>query len=102
MGKKPPILHPKCGQRFVDSSRTGHCGECCRTFYGTAAFDNHLSRDEDGKYVHADPATDKREWHLDEQDRWHFGPRLTKEQKEQIWKRSPTSELSTTAPLTAP
>ena len=83
MGQKG-ILHPKCGQRFADSERTGHCGTCCQTFFGLAAFDKHLVR-ENGRYWHTVPEDNEvSEWYLDEKQRWHHGPRMSDEQKQQL------------------
>lgn len=75
------ILHPKCGQRFADSERTGHCATCCQTFFGLAAFDQHLNRDETGEYWHTVPNNGVDKWWLDDKGRWHHGEKMTDEQK---------------------
>jgi hypothetical protein len=84
------ILHPECGTRFPASERTGHCGNCCRTFYGLAAFDQHQSV-TDGSVRCSDPSADTvtakgepKPWWLDDKDRWHYGERLTEEQKQKM------------------
>ena len=77
------LFHPKCGQRFPDTSRTGHCGACCRTFYGLAAFDRHQSH-VGGKVVCADPADDSREWRLDKEGCWRFGAGMTPEARAKL------------------
>lgn len=82
MGAKG-ILHPKCGERFADSERTGHCGTCCQTFYGLAAYDKHLVR-EGGRYWHTVPNDGVDSWWKDEKQRWHHGPRMSEEQKQQL------------------
>ena len=80
-------IHPKCGKRFPNNQRAGHCAVCCETFIGLATYDAHLSRDESGAYLHldlanADPAL---KWWADERGYWHKGDRLTDEQKAKMW-----------------
>lgn len=65
------VLHPKCGQRFPAGDRTGHCGACCATFFGLAAFDKHLVRAD--HRVTCSAPSEGREWHLDSAGRWHIG-----------------------------
>ena len=78
------ILHPSCGQRFPDSAMSSHCASCCQNFYGLGAFDDHLSRNEDGSYNHLTPNDGVDQWYLDEKQRWHHGPRMSDEQKQQL------------------
>lgn len=78
------ILHPKCGERFPDSNLTGHCASCCQSFFGLGAFDKHLSRDEAGNYIHLTPNDGVENWWQDEKQRWHHGPRISEEQKQQL------------------
>jgi hypothetical protein len=67
------VLHPKCGKRFPDTPRTGHCSGCCETFYGIAAFDEHQRRGDAGRVQCLAPAEGD-QWHRDELDRWHLVP----------------------------
>ncbi|MCX2747172.1 hypothetical protein OOZ51_05000 [Arthrobacter sp. MI7-26] len=66
------VIHPKCGKRFASGDRTGHCAACCETFYGLAAFDQHLIR-ADHRVSCSVPTADGGEWHLDSAGRWHIG-----------------------------
>jgi len=55
-----------------------------------SAFDAHLRRNDNGAYIHLDPATippdsPKNDWWADEQGHWHKGARLTDEQKAQMF-----------------
>uniref|UniRef100_UPI003F495033 FDXHR family putative zinc-binding protein n=1 Tax=Arthrobacter silvisoli TaxID=2291022 RepID=UPI003F495033 len=79
--------HPRCGKRFSGAASVGHCAVCCETFVGVGTYDAHLSRDEAGKYIHLDPATTDPElkWWSDERGYWHKGPRLTAEQKAELF-----------------
>jgi hypothetical protein len=79
--------HPRCGKRFPSGHRAGHCAVCCETFIGLATFDRHLSRDEEGKYLHLDPATADadQKWWADDNGNWHKGDRLTEEQKAEMF-----------------
>lgn len=78
------ILHPKCGKRFPNGSRAGHCAGCCETFIGNGAFEQHRVGDHE---------TDRRceiqggHW-LDDSGHYHYGPRLTDEQKAKMWGKS--------------
>jgi hypothetical protein len=73
--------HPKCGKRFGNSDNIGHCAVCCETFFGPTAFDDHLSRDGEGKYLHLDPSTtEDHKWWLDRFGYWHHSERLSEEQ----------------------
>jgi len=74
--------HPRCGKRFSNAQSVGHCPVCCETFVGVATYDAHLSRDEEGKYLHLDPTTaPDAKWWADDRGYWHKGARLTEEQK---------------------
>lgn len=83
------LYHPKCGQYYADSPRTGHCSGCCRTFSGETAFDKHQRLDPDGRTICLDPATITvgRPWWVDETGRWHYGERPTAADREKLnWK----------------
>lgn len=67
------VLHPKCGKRFAAGDRTGHCGACCESFFGLAAFDAHLVRGADHCVTCSAPSADGGEWHRDSAGRWHIG-----------------------------
>ncbi|NMR29937.1 FDXHR family putative zinc-binding protein [Crystallibacter degradans] len=79
--------HPKCGKTFPGGTQHGHCGECCETFSGLAAFESHRvgSHSENTRRClnpAAEVATDgtKPFWQ-DDRGYWHFGERMTDEQK---------------------
>lgn len=78
------VLHPKCGNRFPAGDRTGHCASCCESFYGLAAFDQHQSA-ADGRVSCSLPSTDGGKWWLDDSDRWHYGEKMSEEDKARIW-----------------
>lgn len=83
-------MHPKCGKRYPSGNRAGHCAKCCETFIGLTAYDAHLSRDSNGKYLHLNPETlptddAKNDWWSDEHGYWHKGARLTEEQKAEMF-----------------
>jgi len=78
------VLHPKCGKRYPTGDRTGHCANCCQTFYGLSAFDRHQSVQQ-GRVSCSMPSTDSGEWRLDDADRWHFGERMSPEQAAAAW-----------------
>lgn len=78
-------IHPACGTRYAANNTVGHCSGCCRTFSGIGAFDKHQFH-LDGKLLCSDPsASGSDKWWLDEDEVWHWGPRLTEEQKKEIW-----------------
>jgi hypothetical protein len=86
-GKPSPkgwIWNPKWEKWFPDSDRTGMCNTCGQTYFGLAAFDKHLSRDESGNYIHATHDDGVSNWWQDEKQRWHHGPRMSEEQKQQL------------------
>lgn len=76
------VLHPKCDSRFPNSNNTGHCAECCQTFVGLTAFDRHLDHTGGNLYSHLLPEDGVDDWWLDERGSWHWGKRMTKEEKE--------------------
>lgn len=84
MSIKPPLLHPKCGEYFPDTSLTGHCSGCCLTFYGLTAFDKHQSYSADGKVVCTHPRDDERVWRLDAENRWRFGEGMSTERRNKL------------------
>lgn len=82
--------HSKCGREIPGGTSGGHCAKCCRSFRGTAAFDNHLRRREDGHSDCLDPATATKpktgELHPyweDDKGIWHYGARGYWDDKEQ-------------------
>lgn len=83
---QPWPFHPKCGVTFPPGDRTGHCGVCCRTFYGNSAFESHR-RGPHGRERHCiDPGSDaKLQWYQDDWQRWRLGVPLTDEDKARIW-----------------
>ena len=72
--------HGACGQSWSGGERSGHCGGCHRTFYGLSTFDRHR-RDR----TCLDPATLPGPWWQDDDSQWHYGQRLTEEQKQKMW-----------------
>lgn len=85
------LLHPKCGKRFPSGSRAGHCAACCETFIGTAAFEAHRVGEHGTPErrcltPETETASDgtKPFWQ-DDRGYWHFGERLTDEQKAKMW-----------------
>jgi hypothetical protein len=40
--------HGPCGKEIPGGTSGGHCAKCHENFRGTAAFDNHLRRRDDG------------------------------------------------------
>ena len=76
--------HGKCGKTFPNSSRVGHCGGCHETFVGLGAFDQH--RIGQGKERRCLDLFDGiAEFWQDDRGFWHFGAKLTEEQKETMW-----------------
>lgn len=73
------VLHPKCGKRFSGSGNVGHCGVCCETFVGLGAFDAHLSRLENGSYMHYIAPLNPL-WWQDARGYWHHGQRRPEDQ----------------------
>lgn len=75
------VSHGACGKTWNQKgNRSGHCGGCHQTFYGVSTFDKHR---RDNKCL--DPALLKGPWWIDEDSQWHYGERLTDEQKARIW-----------------
>lgn len=76
------VYHPKCDSRFwAAGNRSGHCAQCCDTYYGITAFDKH-QRLVDGKVVCARTGP---LWWQDDKGSWHHGERLTEEKKRELW-----------------
>lgn len=81
--------HHKCGREIPGGNSGGHCGKCCRSFRGDAAFDNHLKRRNDGsgRSDCMDPSAAYKEngkqhpYWQDDKGVWHYGPRITEEAK---------------------
>mgnify|MGYP001615205842 FL=1 len=88
------LIHPKCGQAFPNSPRYGHCAACCETFSGQQAFDAHRRGPFEGNqrycevapYEHTgdDGVTRYGHW-KDVEGYWHFGKRLTEEERQALW-----------------
>lgn len=89
------LVHPKCGKQFPNSSRAGHCSGCCETFIGLASFENHRTGDHaTGRSCQIKPYTSYHteyphtivfgHWQ-DDDGYWHFGEKLTTEQKAKMW-----------------
>jgi hypothetical protein len=75
------IVHPKCGKRFPSGARHSHCAACCESFYGNTAIEKHRV----GAHG-VDRRCELQELHWqDDKGYWHFGEKLTDEQKEEIW-----------------
>lgn len=76
------VSHGACGKTWDQKgNRSGHCGGTCHeTFYGVTVFDKHR---KDG--VCLDPRELPGPWWQDDDEQWHFGVRLTDEQKTAIW-----------------
>jgi hypothetical protein len=56
MGEKTLTTHG-CGKSWLQrGNETGHCGGCHQTFEGTALFDAHFRRLQDGRIECKDPA----------------------------------------------
>lgn len=76
--KKAP-WDPACGKEFPAGDKTGHCGTCCETFYGLAAFELHR-QGEHGVDRHCIiPGDVGGLWWADDRKRWHYGERLAPE-----------------------
>lgn len=77
---------PKCGIEYPAGEKTGHCGACHQTFYGLQAFESHRQGPHGTPERQCvDPALVGELWWQDDKDRWHFGERLTSEQKATLW-----------------
>jgi hypothetical protein len=76
------ILHPKCGKRFPNGSRAGHCAGCCETFIGNTAFEAHRAGEHGTPERRCEIGPNH--WQ-DDRGHWHVGPRLTEEQKAKMW-----------------
>lgn len=74
------VLHPKCGKRWTNNDTVGHCSACCETFYGLKAFEKH--RRGGSCFSRAD----KLFWQ-DDKERWHYGERMSDEDKARVIKR---------------
>jgi len=87
------ISHPKCGKTFPGGSTAGHCSGCCETFIGLAAFEAHRvgehgkdRRCETQPYETTDEKGKTRYGHWEDTDGyWHYGRRLTEEEKAELW-----------------
>ncbi|GAA3705848.1 hypothetical protein GCM10023081_47070 [Arthrobacter ginkgonis] len=90
------VTHPKCGKTFPGGERTGHCGACCETFIGLISFEAHRvgehgtpdRRCELKPYIsHRKeyPHTTLFGHWPDERGFWHFGEKLTDEQKATVF-----------------
>lgn len=70
------ITHGACGKSWQGGERSGHCSGCHRTFYGLTTFDRHRKGGE-CRYPGDLPGP----WWVDDDGQWHYGERLTEEQK---------------------
>ena len=77
----------KCQQRIRQiGNRTGHCANCHETYIGEAAWNNHYHMNFDtGEMFCRSPVLVEGKWWLDDEGYWHYGKRLTAEDKERIW-----------------
>ena len=96
------LTHPKCGKQFPNGNRAGHCAACCETFIGLAAFEAHrVGEHGTGRRCEMKPYVSHRRaapgglvittfghWQ-DDNGYWHYGEKLTAEQKAELW---PTSD----------
>lgn len=87
------ITHPACGKQFPNGPRAGHCAACCATFVGLGAFEAHRVGEHgvdrrcqlqpyEGTTEEGKPKFGH--WQ-DDKGYWHYGERLTKEQREKLW-----------------
>jgi hypothetical protein len=75
------VLDPKCGKRFPGTTRFGHCPVCHETYYGDASIEKHRV----GAHG-VDRRCELQELHWqDARGYWHFGEKLTEDQKKEIW-----------------
>lgn len=74
-------IHPKCGKSYPGGSSAGHCSSCCGTFIGLAAFQAHR-RGAFGLDRRCEATEGRRQ---DDRDYWHYGAKLTDEQKAEMW-----------------
>ena len=81
-----------CRKPIPNGTTGGHCPKCHESFRGDAAFDNHLVRRPDGaghsNCVHPSEATkpktgDPHPYWQDDNGVWHYGARMTEDQKRQ-------------------
>lgn len=81
------FVHAKCGKTIKNrGNRTGHCGNCCETYYGETAWNKHYTTDESmERIICRSPVPVEGKWWLDEYDHWHFGRRMTEDEKKEIW-----------------
>lgn len=73
--------HPKCGKSYPGGSTAGHCSACCETFIGLTAFEQHR-RGAHGVDRHSELTG--AHWQ-DDRGYWHYGAKLTDEQKAEMW-----------------
>ena len=74
------VLHPKCGKTYTNNNTVGHCAACCETFFGLRAFDKHR------RGAMCNVTNDALFW-LDDRGRWHWGERMSDEDKARVIKR---------------
>lgn len=89
------VIHPKCGKRFPGTVRFGHCSVCCETFVGLGAFEAHRVGEHGvdrrcelkpyRSYTKEYPHTEVFGHWQDDKGFWHYGERLTPEQREKLW-----------------
>lgn len=84
MGKDPGVLHLKCGKRYPNGDRTGHCAKCCESFFGSGAFDRHFYYDDAGEFTCRDMGTLGAPWRLDTEGRWRHGEEMDAEAKARL------------------
>lgn len=74
-------IHGQCGKTWLQKgNKSGHCSGCHVTFYGSTTFDRHR---RNGTCL--DPNTLDGPWWTDDDGQWHYGERLTDEQKKEMW-----------------
>jgi len=79
------LTHPKCGKTFPHNSRAGHCGGCCETFIGMGAFEKHRIGEHGTDRRCAELVEEENRFWQDKDGYWHFGPKLTEEEKKKLW-----------------
>lgn len=87
-------IHPVCSKTFPSGSSAGHCARCCETFIGAAAFDMHRVGLPGGpdRRCELQPyeSVNKRgtvvygHWQ-DPEGFWHYGKKMTAEEKAARW-----------------
>ena len=92
VGMANMIPHPKCGKTFPSNNRHGHCASCCETYVGLAAFDAHRRGHFEARecvnqpYESVGESAKTRYGHwLDSDGYWHYGKKLSTEERQEIW-----------------